>query len=93
MDIQTILKESTVHLIDVREPSELVSEKISRATNMPLSSFERFVDQIKKMEGKKVVFCRSGGRSEQAVSYLQSIGVNDVYNGGGIGLMQSYLIS
>lgn len=92
MNIQDILKEENVHIIDVRESSELLTEKIDQAINMPLSKFEAYVDNIKTLEGKKVIFCRSGGRSGQAVTYLQSIGIKDVYNGGGIGLMQTYLI-
>lgn len=92
MDIQTVLKSDDVHIIDVREPYEFMSERLYEATNMPLSKFQNFTPEIKKMSGKKVFYCQSGNRSGQAVAYLKSIGIQDVYNGGSLYLMQSYLL-
>lgn len=92
MDIQTILKSDDVNIIDVREPFEFMSQRLYEATNMPLSRFQDFVGEIKKMSGKKVLYCQSGNRSGQAVAYLKSIGIQDAYNGGSLYLMQSYLL-
>lgn len=92
MDIQSILKSEEVHIIDVREPYEFMTERLYEASNMPLSRFQDFTEEIKNMSGKKVLYCRSGNRSGQAVAYLKSIGIQDVYNGGSLYLMQSYLL-
>ena len=92
MDIQDILKEKDTKIIDVREPYEFMTNRIYEATNMPLSRFGDFIDEIKKMEGKIVFYCRSGNRSGQAVNYLKGIGLDNVYNGGSLMLMQSYMI-
>ena len=92
MDIQTILKSDDVHIIDVREPFEFMSERLYEATNMPLSRFQDYIEEIKKLSGNIVFYCQSGNRSGQAVAYLKSIGLDNVYNGGSIYLMQSYLL-
>jgi len=92
MDIQQILKQENVHIIDVREPAELLQGKVDKAINMPLSNFQGFIDDIKKMEGPKVFYCRSGNRSGQAAQYCESIGIKDVYNGGSYVLMESFLV-
>jgi rhodanese-related sulfurtransferase len=40
------------------------------------------VEELKQMQ-PLVLCCLSGGRSGQATDYLQSLGCNKVYNGGG----------
>jgi rhodanese-related sulfurtransferase len=92
MDIQTILKSEKTHIIDVREVYEFQSGHIDGAINMPLSTFGDYLDQLKKMEGPKVFYCRSGNRSGQAVSFLSQNGYSDVYNGGSLSIMSSFLI-
>lgn len=92
MNIQDIVKRKDVHIIDVRESAELLEGKISSCVHMPLSNFMDFVEDIKKMEGPKVFYCRSGNRSGQAANYCASVGIEDVYNGGSLGMMEAYLI-
>jgi rhodanese-related sulfurtransferase len=93
MDIQEILKQEKVNIIDVRESYEYNVGHVEGAVNMPLSQFQNFVDVIKKMEGKKVFYCRSGNRSGQAVAFLKTLGVKEVYNGGSLSLMNSFLVA
>lgn len=93
MDIQEILKIGKVNIIDVREAYEYGIEHVEDAVNMPLSQFQNFVPQIKRMEGSKVLYCRSGNRSGQAVTFLKTMGIEDVYNGGSMVLMNSFLIA
>jgi rhodanese-related sulfurtransferase len=93
MDIQDILKQEETTIIDVRESYEFMSDRVFDAINMPLSKFGEYIDQIKNMKGNKVFYCRSGNRSGQAVNYLKSIGVQNVYNGGSLMLMQSYVLA
>jgi rhodanese-related sulfurtransferase len=38
------------------------------------------------------VYCLSGGRSATAAGILQQAGIDEVYNGGGIGNMQLMLM-
>lgn len=93
MDIQDILKQDAVNIIDVREDYEFSSGHISEAINLPLSTFRDYVEQIRNMDGPKVLYCRSGNRSGQAVSFLQKCGIKEVYNGGSLVLMESFLIN
>jgi rhodanese-related sulfurtransferase len=41
------------------------------------------LDRFKEAKGAVVVFCRSGGRSENAKNWLLQNGVKDVHNAGG----------
>ena len=91
MDVQSIVKSGTAALIDVREVSEFIEDHIEGALNYPLSRFQDFVEDIKAIEGPKVLYCRSGMRSGQAMGYLQSLGVNDVYNGGSLVMMKTFV--
>lgn len=92
MNIQDILKEDNVTIVDVREPYEYSTNNVNTAVNMPLSKFGDFIDEIKALPGKVVFHCQSGGRSGQAVGYLEGLGMTNVYNGGSLMIMQSYAI-
>ncbi len=92
MNIQEILNEAEVNIIDVREPYEYNVEHVEDALNMPISQFQSYIDEIKKMEGKKVFYCRSGHRSGQAVNFLKGLGVENVFNGGSLAIMNSFII-
>lgn len=74
---------SNTLLVDVREDFEFASGSVKGAINIPLSQLP---NQINKFKGKEniVVFCRSGNRSSQAKSFLESKGINNVYNGGSV---------
>lgn len=83
MDIKSLLKEKTYHLIDVRQEMELDADNsIPGAINIPLNELEDRKQEIINLEGNKIFFCRSGNRSGQAVEYFTSEGMIDVYNGG-----------
>jgi rhodanese-related sulfurtransferase len=69
-----------------------MTARIYDSTNMPLSRFMDFMDEIKEMKGNIVFYCRSGNRSGQAVNYLKSQGMDNVFNGGSLMLMQSYIL-
>jgi len=66
-------------LIDVREPSEHVTENIPGARLLPLSTFDP--TQVPRQEGKKVVLhCLTGTRAAQAGQKLLDAGYASVYN-------------
>ncbi|MCB0665221.1 MAG: rhodanese-like domain-containing protein [Saprospiraceae bacterium] len=70
-------------VIDVRESFELFMGKVEGSVNIPLGSIPKSLDQLSQLPKPLVFICASGNRSGQAVSYLQSIGWTEVYNGGG----------
>lgn len=75
------LKEATI--IDVREPSEFSMGCIDCSTNIPLGQVPNKIEEFKRMKKPLVLCCASGGRSGQAVQFLEENGVEEVYNGGG----------
>ena len=48
------------------------------------------LDEFRAMSGPVVVYCRSGNRSEMAMSLLKQAGLSEVYNGGGLHDMLIY---
>lgn len=67
-------------LVDVRTPAEYAAGSVPGAINIPLDQVESQLSQFKDKENI-VVFCRSGGRSAQAMNILNQNGINDVVNG------------
>ena len=84
MTIQEILDAGNYHLIDVREPMELITDgAIEGALNVPLSELEERKDEILNLEGNIIFFCKSGGRSGKAIDFFKEKGISNIYNGGG----------
>ncbi|KAI9013957.1 Rhodanese-like domain-containing protein [Phycomyces nitens] len=93
-DIQKLIKENdkSCHLIDVREPAEVIQGSIPTAKNVPLSQFvdawQSSDDLFEKQFGFKkpseketlVVYCMAGIRSARAADYLRQNGYEDVRN-------------
>ncbi|MNU66248.1 Thiosulfate sulfurtransferase PspE precursor [compost metagenome] len=69
------------YLVDVRTPGEFSSGSVKGAVNIPL---DKIAGQLAKLNDKQqiVVFCKSGGRSNQAKSILERNGFQNVINGG-----------
>lgn len=79
-----VLKSGNYHLIDVREPMELEMDgNIEAAKNIPLGELEDRKEEVTSLDGNVILFCRSGNRSGKAVEYFKSLGLTNVYNGGG----------
>ena len=84
MTIQEILDAGNYHLVDVREPLELITDgAIEGALNIPLSELEERQDEILNLEGNIIFFCKSGGRSGKAIDFFKEKGISNIYNGGG----------
>ena len=84
MTIQEILDAGTYHLVDVREPMELITDgAIEGALNIPLSELEERKDEILNLKGNIIFFCKSGGRSGKAIDFFKEKGISNIYNGGG----------
>jgi len=73
-DLQTLIKNKAFFfLLDVRQPEEFAQGHIQGAVSMPLGNLPNSYKQIPKGV-KLVVYCRSGHRSAQAVSFLLAQG-------------------
>ena len=83
MDIQKILDAGNYHLIDVREPEELITDgAIESAVNIPLGELETRKNEILNLDGDLIFFCRSGNRSGKATDFFKHEGLDHVFNGG-----------
>ena len=76
-----VIKDESVILVDVRTPLEFASGHIQGATNIDWES-GHFESDIKALDMTKkyAVYCRSGNRSNQAVSLMSADGFRTVYN-------------
>lgn len=83
MSVDKILQTKSPTVIDVREKFEYWMGHVKGSTNIPLSSLQGRLDEIKAMPKPLVLCCASGARSGQATNWLKSQGVKDVHNGGG----------
>ncbi|MBK7099913.1 MAG: rhodanese-like domain-containing protein [Sphingobacteriales bacterium] len=91
-NLQEIVKSEKKTFIDVRSEQEFTSGHIEGAINVPLHEIRLKMEDIEQMEKPLVIYCLSGGRSSAAVGFLRQAGIEEVYNGGGIGDMQ-YMLS
>jgi len=68
-------------IIDVRTPQEFAEERIEGAINLDFYA-DTFEDELNKLDKTKtyVIYCRSGGRSGNALTLMQELGFNEVYN-------------
>jgi rhodanese-related sulfurtransferase len=74
-------------IIDVRTPEEYAEGHIadSALIDFYTEDFEEQIGQLDR-EGKYLVYCRSGNRSSRALSVMEELGFEEVYNMlGGIG--------
>ena len=82
MNIQDLINDKKTTIVDVRTEGEFVSGNVGGSINIPLDRVVEKTEELKKMQ-PLVVCCLSGGRSGQVAAYLQSLGCEEVYNGGG----------
>jgi sulfur-carrier protein adenylyltransferase/sulfurtransferase len=71
-------------LLDVREPNEWAISDLPGSIKIPLGTLPQKFTELPK-DGEIVVYCRSGGRSGNAVQFLRHQGFGRVFNlAGGI---------
>ena len=73
-------------IIDVRTPQEFAEEHIENAINIDFRS-QVFRDELNKLDKNKtyLIYCRSGGRSGNALNIMEELNFEEVYNmSGGI---------
>ena len=71
-------------LIDVRTAEEYRDGHIDGSVNIPLDRISSVENTVKDKSTPLYVYCLSGGRSGQAVSYLKQMGYTNTKNIGGI---------
>ncbi len=91
--MKELLSNPATSILDVRTVMEFEMEHINGAKNIPVNEIQFRLDEIKKLSQPIVVYCLSGGRSAMAASILKQAGINEVYNGGGIGDMKQVLFN
>ena len=71
-------------IVDVREPAELTGDlgRIETSLHIPLGALRERAGEVPR-DKPVVCICRSGRRSAQACSILESAGVHDVANSAG----------
>jgi rhodanese-related sulfurtransferase len=82
-----------ITVIDIREHAEVqASGKAKGAIHVPLAALRMKADpaspeQLPEFRNGKpvVIYCASGGRSQMAVRMLRQMGLDEVYNLGGLG--------
>lgn len=89
--MKELLSNPQTSILDVRTAMEFEMEHINGAKNIPVNEIQFRLDEIKKLSQPIVVYCLSGGRSAMAASILKQAGINEVYNGGGIGNIKNVL--
>lgn len=77
---------SDVIILDVRTSSEYQSGHIKDSVNIPLDEIDnRFMEEVTDNYNTTVlVYCQSGGRSEEASKILSRMGFTNVINIGGL---------
>lgn len=78
------MKELTGTVVDVRSPQEYAGEHFPNAINIPLDQIQQKINEFKDMPKPIIAYCRSGNRSEMAVSILKQAGITETINGGGL---------
>ena len=68
-------------IIDVRTPQEFAEEHIENASNIDFYS-ETFRDELDNLDKNKtyLIYCRSGGRSGNALNIMADLNFREAYN-------------
>ena len=78
---QLLRDDSSVILLDCREPDEYQTAKIERSTLIPMSEIQQRVDEVSELAKQRiVVHCHHGGRSLRVTQWLRGQGFADVQN-------------
>lgn len=91
--LKELLNKEEAVIIDVRNDWEYQESHLDGAIHIPLHEIPAQLDQIKKMHGPFVLYCRSGNRSSAAVNLLKQAGISNVVNGGGIFDLQRIMLN
>ncbi len=91
MTAEKIIKEKLGTIVDVRTPAEFSGGNVAGSINIPLQELGARMDEVKALTQPLVLCCASGNRSGMATSILKQNGLTEVYNGGGLDDMKTFL--
>ena len=79
--IQENKDNSNFVILDVRTPEEFLGEHIENAVNLDYYS-DTFRNDLDKLDKNKtyLIYCRSGGRSENAFNIMKELDFKEAYN-------------
>ncbi len=68
-------------ILDVRTPEEFLGEYVESAVNLDYNS-DTFRNDLDKLDKNKtyLIYCRSGGRSENALNIMKELDFREAYN-------------
>lgn len=74
--------DSQSRILDVRTQDEVEEGMIPNALHFDIYKGQEFIDEINKLDKSKTyfVYCRSGNRSGQACSLMNSLGFENTHN-------------
>lgn len=76
--LEEMLKEDkAIHIIDVREESEMILGKVPEAKNIPLQTLLHNMSDLDK-NNEYILICRSGNRSGMAGQFLEMQGYKTI---------------
>ena len=81
--INELINNPNSTIVDVRSEGEFAGGHVEGSINIPLDTVPNRIEDFKNMSKPVIMCCLSGGRSGQAVGFLQQNGVEEIYNGGG----------
>ena len=69
-------------ILDVRTQSEIEHGIIPEAIHIDIYRGQGFIDEIEQLDKTKsyYVYCKSGGRSAQACSVMNQLGIKNAFN-------------
>lgn len=69
-------------ILDVRTPEEVEDGFIPDSSNIDIYLGQEFINEIEKLDKSKnyYVYCRSGNRSAQACTIMNSLGFENAHN-------------
>jgi rhodanese-related sulfurtransferase len=78
-EFKAFMESNSVQIVDVRTPDEFSAGNISGAVNIDFYS-EAFKSKLETLDKNKpvLIYCKSGGRSSQALEVMKSMGFNTV---------------
>lgn len=75
-----LINEGNTTIIDVREPHEYVKSHIDNSINIPISKFDKRIQELDQYKNSNIlVTCQTGTRSPQACKKLTKSGFEQVY--------------
>ncbi len=77
-----IAEDNNAVILDVRTLEEVEEGKLEGAKHIDIYMGQGFIDEVKKLDVSKnyYVYCRSGGRSVQACTLMEQLGIETTYN-------------